>query len=270
MIVSVSRRADVPAGQAEWFAAALERGALEVANPFRPSQRRRIDLSPAAVRAFVFWTRWPRPMLPLLAGLERRRVPFYVMVTLTGYPAVLEPRAPPVEAAVAAVAELADLVGRNRLVWRYDPVLLTAASDAAFQRRNFSLLAKRLAAHAFRVVVSLYDPYRKAAARLRRAGVAPWTEEETAVVLPGLLADFAAEATNRHLAIQSCAEDPAWAAWGIAPGKCVDDELLRDRFDLDVVYEKDPRQRAACRCQRSVDVGAYGSCRFGCLYCYAW
>ncbi len=82
-----------------------------------------------------------------------------------------------------------------------------------------------------------------------------------------LLARFAAAAARIGIEIQSCAE--AAHAAEVKPGKCVDEELLNELFGLRLSYRKDPGQRKLCLCQQSVDIGSYGTCRHGCLYCYA-
>lgn len=270
MIVSVSRRSDVPAFHMEWFSTVLARGYVETVNPFRPAQKRIVQLGRDDVDAFIFWTRQPKPLLPVLNKLDRSGIPACVMVTLNAYPPVLEPGAPALAEALAAMAELAATIGRDRVIWRYDPLIFSADSDAEFHRRHFRNLAEQVTSHAFRVVVSLYDPYRKAAARLRRAGVTLWPAEQTEAALPGLLGALAETASGCGLAIQSCAETDAWTRWGIPAGKCVDDNWLNERFGLQLKYEKDTSQRPACRCQRSVDIGSYNTCRFHCRYCYAW
>jgi len=153
------------------------------------------------------------------------------------------------------------------MVWRYDPVIFTPATDLHFHAGNFSRLAERLAPFASRVIVSFFDPYPKVAKRLERAGEDPRTMPGTPTLQVELLARLAGIASQAGLEIQSCAE--AALATGVAPGKCIDEGLLNEVFGLSVAYRKDPSQRKLCLCQQSVDIGSYGTCRHGCLYCYA-
>ncbi|HEX7503024.1 MAG TPA: DUF1848 family protein, partial [Acidobacteriota bacterium] len=94
MIVSVSRRCDIPAFSGAWFMECLRRGEVTVRNPFRPAQARTVSLKKKDVDAFVFWSRDPRPFLPDLAVIDRAGIPYYFLITANGYPGQLEPGVP--------------------------------------------------------------------------------------------------------------------------------------------------------------------------------
>jgi hypothetical protein len=267
MIVSASRRCDVPAFAGDWFMDQLRKGRVRVANPFRPGQGRQVSLSREDVDAFAFWSRDPRPFLKHLPEVERGGYPFYFLITLTGYPASLEPAAPSAAEAAGFFRELALRIGRRRVVWRYDPVIFTPATSPGYHAENFSRLAESLAPFASRAIVSFFDPYPKALRRLRQAGIDPAAASGAPGQQAELLAVFARVADRLGLEIQSCAEPVLLA--GVRPGKCIDEKLLNELFELKLTYRKDPSQRTLCLCQRSVDIGSYGSCRHGCLYCYA-
>jgi len=266
MIISASRRCDIPAFAGDWFMERLRSGEVDVASPFRPGAARKVSLRRADVDAFVFWSRDVRPFLRHLPEIEGGGYPYYFLITLTGYPRLLEPAVPAVEDAAACFRELARRIGRRRVIWRYDPVIFTAELDSRFHAENFARLAGQLAPFASRVIVSFFDPYAKALRRLRKAGVDAAAAGSPQEQLE-LLERFAAIAARAGLEIQSCAEAALTA--GISPGKCVDEKLLNETFGLKLAYRKDPSQRRLCLCQQSVDIGSYGTCRHGCLYCYA-
>ncbi len=267
MIVSVSRRSDIPAFCGGWFMEQLRRGQVVVGNPFRPAQERRVSLKKQDVDAFVFWSRDPRPFLGFLGEIERGGYPYYFLITATGYPRLLEPAVPRIEETVAFFQKLAGRIGRRRVIWRYDPVLFSEPTHFDFHVANFSRLAGLLAPFTARVIVSFFDPYPKVNRRLQKAGI----DAETAAGSPeqqlDLLERFAAMAARAGLEIQSCAE--AALAVGVNPGRCIDEKLLNELFGLDLSYRKDPSQRKLCLCRQSVDIGSYGTCGHGCLYCYA-
>jgi hypothetical protein len=267
MVVSASRRCDIPAFAGDWFMERLRNGEVEVANPFRPGLGRRVSLRREDVDAFVFWSRDPRPFLGHLPEIERGGYAYCFLLTVTGYPAILEPGTPEPEDAAFFFRELAERIGRQRVIWRYDPVLFTPATSIPFHVENFSRLAGLLAPFTFRVIVSFFDPYPKVLRRLRRAGIDAAAAIGTLGEQVDLLASFAAVAASSGLEIQSCAE--AASAAGVPPGPCIDAGLLNGLFSLNLACRKDPGQRKLCLCQQSVDIGSYGACGHGCIYCYA-
>jgi hypothetical protein len=267
MIVSASRRCDIPAFAGDWFMGALRAGQVEVAHPFHSRPGRRVSLRREDVDAFVFWSRDPRPFLRHLPKIDRLGYPYYFLITATGYPRQLEPCTPRIDDALDFFKELAGRIGRNRIIWRYDPVIFTGQTPFAFHVNNFSELARILSPCTFRVIVSFFDPYPKVLRRLRKAMIDVETATGTPEQQTDLLQSFATSAVASGLEIQSCAEAASGA--GVRPGKCVDEGLLHELFGLNLACKKDPGQRKLCLCQQSVDIGSYGSCRHGCLYCYA-
>jgi hypothetical protein len=267
MIVSASRRSDIPAFHGTWFMEQLRRGRVLLKNPFRPGLVRTVSLKPGNVDAFVFWSRDPRPFLAHLPELERSGFAYYFLLTATGYPRQLEAAIPSMEEATSFFRFLATAIGRRRVIWRYDPVIFTERTPFDFHTANFARLAVQLAPFTTRVIVSFFDPYPKVLRRLRRAGIDPEHAAGTVGQQRDLLSYFAARAAAAGLEIQSCAEE--CLAAGVQPGKCIDDGLLNELFGLNLPYRKDPGQRKLCLCQQSVDIGAYGTCGHNCLYCYA-
>jgi len=277
MIVSVSRRCDIPRFQFDWFMERVNAGFVETANPYNPRQIKRVSLIPAGegvsheegVDLFVFWTRDPQHILIGADDLVGREFRFYVMVTLTGYPAVLEPNMASPSDVINTMQELARKIGPDRVIWRYDPVIFTSITDAEFHRRNFRLLAQKLAGSVRRVIVSIYDEYRQAKKRLDEL-------EETGELqmisgedeLPAVLTDFAKSAEGAGMEIQSCAEKEDFSSFGIMPGACIDAALINKLYGLEL-GGKDKNQRPYCLCCKSVDIGAYGTCDARCAYCYA-
>jgi hypothetical protein len=270
MIISASRRTDIPAFYSDWFMNRIRAGYCEVPNPFNPSQISRVDLNPDAVDVIVFWTRNATPLLPHLDELDTRGYHYYFLATLTGYPQILESCLPPRTQLIENLQALSARVGPERAIWRYDPILLSALTDVAYHERNFAELAAALAGHTRRVILSLFDPYRKALRRLAQVPelglrVPERPDEESAA----LFRDLAQTARDHDLQPTSCAETWDLRPYGIGPGACIDAAYIEDTFDITVTHAKDPGQRTNCLCVRSKDIGMYNTCRHGCLYCYA-
>lgn len=272
MIVSASRRTDLPAFCADWFARRLQAGYADVANPFNPKQIRRVPLAPGEVTAFVFWTRDPRPFLPVLDILDERGDRYYFQFTLTAYGRDLEPGLGPQRERLDAFVGLAERLGPERVLWRYDPIILSSRTPAEFHRQAFAGLCARLAGHTRRVTISLVEYYRKVDRRLRALEEDGVTFDRQVVNRPetlSLIAEMAATAREHDMEMVACASPVDLCAAGVTPGACVDGGLIERLWNIHVPAGRDRGQRAACRCTPSRDIGTNGTCRHGCLYCYA-
>lgn len=71
LIVSASRRTDIPAFYAEWFMSRIHEQYCTVPNPFNRNQVSRVSLKPEDVDAIVFWTKNATPLSPHLNRLNQ-------------------------------------------------------------------------------------------------------------------------------------------------------------------------------------------------------
>lgn len=269
MIVSVSRRTDIPAFYSRWFLERLRQGFCLVPNPFDPRKSSRVSLRPCDVDCFIFWTRHPRPLLQSLETVEQDFKSLF-FVTLTGYPRLLEPRRPAVNNVLASVHGLARKLGPGRVGWRYDPVVFSELTPPAWHLENFTRLAAALEGATRRVTLSLYKGYRKTRPRLARVSrqggslLVPDEQQVREVFMA-----MAAIARKHGMQARACAQGPALADCGITPGACIERRWLHQELGLALPPGKDPAQRKDCSCLPSKDIGMYDSCLFGCRYCYA-
>lgn len=270
MIISASRRSDIPAFYSRWWMNRIEAGFVLVTNPFNARQIRRIRLRPDAVDAIVFWTRHAAPLLPHLPTLEALGYHSLFHYTLTGYPSVLEPHVPPPEQALATFAALSAQLGPERVIWRYDPILLCNLLPVTEHQRRFDRLAAALAGQTRQVVISFADLYGKSVRQLDRV---PGLHYADLLSRPDQLAELLDHlqrtAARYDMQLTSCAEAIDLSRWHIAHGKCIDAAQLNRLFGLSLAERKDPGQRPACGCAPSVDIGQYDTCPHGCVYCYA-
>jgi len=273
MIISASRRTDIPAFYAEWFINRIRAGYCTVPNPFNPEQVAHVSLMPEDVDVIVFWTRNPRPLYPHLAELDERGYRYYFQYTLLNNPPPLDPKSPPLETSLRTFEELARRTGPERVIWRYDPIVFTTLTGPDFHQESYTHIARALRGYTRRSVISLMDLYPKTKKRL--SGMVEQGAELLPVSYPSeawfpeLMHSLAQIATDNAMEIVSCAEEIDLAPFGVHPGKCVDDEYIQRIFGIDVTHAKDPSQRRACGCVVSKDIGMYNSCLFGCSYCYA-
>lgn len=264
MILSVSRRTDIPAFFPRWFMRRLREGFVLARNPMNHGQVSRIALSPDAIDCIVFWTKNPKPLLPYLDEIGAR-FPFYFQYTLNAYGQDVEENVPPLGERLATMRALSGKTGRARIVWRYDPVLLSPKYDEAWHIETFGRLAREIAPHSGRCVFSFLDFYPKIAKGLRAMEGRVCEEKE----MRRLAQAFGAAARENGLSIAACAEAGDYSAFGVERSRCVDPELIGRLTGREICAAKDRNQRPACGCAESVDVGAYNTCRHDCLYCYA-
>ena len=263
MILSVSRRTDIPALYLDWFLKRLEEGYVLVRNPMNPSRVSRISLEPAVVDCIVFWTKNPAEILKRLNSLSAYN--YYFQITITGYGRHLEPFVPPLERVIAAFKSLSQAIGKEKTIWRYDPVILTDEMDVEFHRCHFARLADELADYTERCVISFLDLYKKTARNMQ--GFGPLILEDKAF---SEVASYIGQTANDHgIQVETCAEHIDLSDFGIKPGKCIDDGLIERILGQPLAVSKDHNQRPACGCVSSIDIGAYNTCTHGCLYCYA-
>lgn len=262
MIISASRRTDLPAFHGDWFIDRVREGWCEVPNPRFPSKRSRVDLRPESVDCFVFWTRYPHSLMPHLDELDAAGYPYYFLYTLLDYPQDFEPRLPVFEKRLGLYRTLAGRIGAERIVWRYDPIILSGRTPASFHLERFRRIADALGESARRVVFSFLDHYPKADRRLQDAGIDVDDDPRTQ---GDLVASLEAEAARRGIATAYCAReaDPASRCF------CVHNVLIQEILGVKVTGAKDRSQRKRCACVVSRDIGVYDTCAFGCLYCYA-
>jgi hypothetical protein len=268
-IVSASRRTDVPAFHARWLANRVRAGFCHWVHPYT-GRVCRVSLRPEDVHGFVLWTRDPGPLLRHLAVLEATGRPLFFHFTITGEGPPVESHNPPRAVALRRFEELAARVGPAAIQWRYDPILLADERSADEHRRRFAELAGRLAGQTERCTISFVDFYGKTERNLAPIETARgWPFRRPAPDEKRQLArDLAAIAAERGIAVHSCC-DASIVGEGIEAARCVDPAAVA-RVAGETPPDLPPRPtRKDCGCARSVDVGAYDTCAFGCAYCYA-
>ena len=264
MILSASRRTDLPNYYSDWFLNRVREGFLDVRNPFNARQISRISLSPEVVDCIVFWTKNPAPMLGRLRELEG--YDFYFQFTLTGYGAEVEAGLPDKrQVLIPTFKRLAQELGRERVVWRYDPIFISERYTPEYHLKAFGEIARSLCGSADLVVISFLDLYQKIRRNMERLQMGPMGTEAM-LELAGAMAKIA---YNCGMAIESCAEAVDLSGAGVAHGSCIDRKRIERITGCRIRCRKDVNQRPECGCVESVDAGSYNTCLNGCAYCYA-
>ncbi len=270
MIISASRRTDIPAFYSDWFINRIKAGFLLTKNPFNAHQVKKVSLLPSDVDAIVFWTRNPAKLLKHLPLLDSLNYRYYFQYTITGYGKELETATIHPQKAIDTFKMLSDRIGRDRVIWRYDPIIMSNLTSLAEHLRLFEKIARNLAGYTNKVVISFADLYQKTEVNLNKVEGLQYydvlhNKSELFILCKGL-SDIA---KCHGMKIETCAEGVDINHFGIENGKCIDSDLLKKLFDIDVSSTKDSGQRLDCGCIKSVDIGTYNTCLHGCTYCYA-
>jgi DNA repair photolyase len=274
LIISASRTTDIPAFYGEWFLRRLDAGYARRVNPFsgRPGY-----VSFKNARLFVFWSKNPAPFIPLLKELDKRNLLYYFQVTVNDYEKEgMERGVPPLAERINAFQRLAGLVGAKRVIWRFDPLVLTDTLSPEELLDRIRRIGGKLSGYTERLTVSFITLYAKVMRNLDEAGIRirPWDNAGRKAMLQGI----GDAARGWKMQAVSCADEDDYGRYGITHGKCIDDTLAKSLAGpgdpLTAFLSrgggiKDKGQRPHCGCIPSRDIGSYTTCGHCCVYCYA-
>ncbi len=234
-------------------------------NPMNHRQVSRVSLSPDVVDCIVFWTKDPRPFLPYLRSIERLGYTFYFQFTLNAYGRAMEPGIPEQQEIIETFQTLAGTIGRERVLWRYDPIILTTEYDEHYHHETFHRLAEQLCPHTDLCTFSFLDLYAKTKRNLKEFTLSEVAPERRADMVRRLRS----VADHCNLTLKSCCEAAGLQELGIPAGACIDKQRIERLLGKPLRVKRDRNQRVGCGCAASIDMGAYNTCLHGCRYCYA-
>ena len=268
-IVSASYRTDIPAFYAEWFRERLLEGGVSVRNPYGGPDYR-VSLAPEDVLGFVFWSRNLKPFQANLSEVARRKIPFTIQMTVTGYPRLLESSTISVDVAINQITRLSEQFGPECVVWRYDPIVLSSVTTADRHIAMFRKVARSLRGKVDECVVSFATVYAKTKRRLDRIGrTEPGFEwwDPPSDRKQELLRTLQGYAVENEMTLSVCAQNDVLIS-GVSAAKCIDADRLSAVAGAPITA-RGKGNREGCLCAQSRDIGAYDTCPHGCVYCYA-
>lgn len=263
MILSVSRRTDIPAFYSEWFFNRVKEGFVYVRNPMNIHSISKVQINPQVIDCIVFWTKNPKAMLSRLD--EIKQFNYYFQYTINPYNKELEVRVPKKDTVIETFIELSKKIGSKRMIWRYDPILLTNEIDINYHIKYFEEIAKRLSTYTQRCTVSFIDNYKKTERNLKDTSARELTDNEIYQITKAIVPI----AEKYGMCIKTCSEKIDLESYGIGHGKCIDDQIVEELLGCNIQISKDKNQRKECGCVQSIDIGEYNTCGHNCLYCYA-
>lgn len=264
MILSVSRRTDIPNYYSEWFFNRIKEGYVYVRNPMNAHQVSKIDISPEVVDCIVFWTKNPEPMMKRLDELAA--YDFYFQFTLTGYGRDIECNVPhKKERMIPIFRELSNRIGQKNVIWRYDPIIFTKKYTPEYHLKAFEQIASSLKGYTEKCVISFVDLYAKNKKNMKRLECRDLAGEE----LLSFARIISRIAKENGMTTGSCAESLDLEECGIEHNCCIDRALIESIIGCRLKIGKDKGQRQECGCMESIEIGTYNTCKNGCKYCYA-
>lgn len=261
MILSASRRTDIPCYYSGWFINRLTAGYALARNPMNHAQLSRIPLTPDVVDCIVFWTKDPENIMPHLAAISHMGYRYYFQFTLTPYGGSIEKNLRSKEDIVETFIRLSEAIGKERVLWRYDPIILNNALTVDYHKEHFRRLCEQLHRHTCSVTISFVDSY----AKLKTGLIREASEDEMAA----LGAFIGQTASDYGLTAEACCEKVDLTPYGIRKASCIDKTLAEKICGCPLDLATDRNQRDGCGCVSSIDIGAYDTCLNGCIYCYA-
>lgn len=263
MIISASRRTDIPAFYSDWFLNRIKERYVLVPNPYNSKMISRISLDPAVVDCIVFWSKNPAPMLEKLDKLKDYN--YYFQFTLNPYGPDIENHLPTISKRIDTFKRLSDRIGKEKVIWRYDPVLTNETYTPGFHKEKFAEIAYELKEHTEKCMLGFIDHYQHIRTAVSRFNIQPLLKAD----IEEMAMSFKKTVDTCSIQLDTCTVKVDLTHLGIPGGLCIDNQLVERIAGYPISVRKDKNQRDICRCAESIDIGTYESCLNGCIYCYA-
>ena len=262
MIINTGARTDIPSFYSKWFLNRIEEGYAYSRNPFAKENVYRLSLKPEDVDCMLFCSKNYQPMLKHMGKIDET-YNILCNYTITAYGKDIEPKVPTIGQSIKTLEKLSDIVGSNKVLWRYDPILLTEKYTVERHLETFEYLAERISPLVYRCIFSFVDMYRKVEDNMPE--IIPFTDDDKERLLKGI-----GEISKEHnLYTQTCATNESYEKYNIHDSGCTTREILQQAHNVVYKNVKGTGIRDNCHCIPSRDIGAYNSCLNECKYCYA-
>jgi len=284
IVLSASRRTDIPGGYTPWFMDCIQKGYFTVINPFN-RKTRTIEATPDTVHTIVFWSKNFGPFLDLRAHkiLTEKGFNLFFNFTINADNPTLEPGIPDLTMRLKQATKLARDLDPSQIAWRFDPICFYKEKNQSMTNaKGFKPIADTLSDMGVRrCITSFYDPYKKVDQRIRRMVQAgkpkiEFTQPDT-LTRKRVIQRMAGHLKSRSMDLFLCCEQDLLESMGnvanVRANACIDGRLYQSLFggSLETAGDYGQRRKQGCRCTRSIDVGSYDlhPCPHNCLFCYA-
>ncbi len=243
----------------------VHEGFVYVRNPLNANQISNIPLDNDVVDCIVFWSKNPKPLLKYMPEInEKYQGAFYFQYTINAYGKELEPEVPALEKRIDTFIQIAKTYGKEKVIWRYDPILLTDVYTVEWHVKAFNSIFERLKDYTDTCVISFVDMYSKTKNNAKGYGIR--TPEQFEIDKISL--EFSQIVQGSGVALKTCAESVDLVKYGIQRNSCIDQNRIERITGFELKAKAD-KQRDYCLCIECADIGLYNTCLHGCRYCYA-
>lgn len=188
----------------------------------------------------------------------KKSIPSISVYTITPYGTDIEPNVPSVDESIKTLKELSKIVGKENVLWRFDPLLKINKISCEWLVDSFEKMAKELSKYVSRCIFSFITPYSHTLANMPE--IIPFTEEEKDCITMRM-GVIAISENNLHLQICRLGKE--------YPGVYVEGCMSPKIFGLNIKPTK-ASITSGCTCSvQTYGIGEYDTCKMGCKYCYA-
>jgi len=280
IVISASRRTDIPAFYMDWFMDQIKKEVFEVTNPYN---RRKfiVPATPEQIHTIVFWSKNFAPFIKGGFGetLLRKGYNLFFNFTINSNIPLLEPRVPSLKQRLVQLRDLSRNFDSKTINWRFDPICFYTYEEKVIKDtlHDFS----RIAAWASqcgvtRCITSFMDHYAKIKKRIKSISgfsfIDPVLSEKIEILL-----EMEKKLSEKKIDLYTCCEKEVLNALPsgstIRKSSCIPNDLFVKMFGGNLSVKEDTGQRSSkgCGCMISVDIGSYHlhPCYHNCLFCYA-
>lgn len=262
MLINISGRTDIVNHYSEWLFKRFEEGYVYSRNSLFPNSVRKYELKPEKVDCLIFGSKNYKPILNRISEITNK-FNTYFYYTITAYGKDIEPGVPDIDISIETLKELSNIVGKQRVAWRYDPILLTEKYTVQKNIETFEYIISKIYKYVDRCIFSFVEMYKKHETNFPE--LIQLTEENKDYIARNI----GRIAQKYNLPIQTCGPEENYKNYGIETSGCVTLDILGKANNIEFRKLKHKGFRKGCHCMESRDIGALNSCPNGCKYCYA-
>ena len=233
-----------------------------VRNPVCRNVVYRVKLDRENVDLMTFMTKNPKPIIPFLDEIIDMGIRCSFQITVNPYGKDIEPGVPDKSSIAESFRTLSDRIGRENVIWRYDPVILNSRYDVRYHSRKFHTICNELQGYVDTCTFGFVDIHKKLEGLSEKGMIRHTSSEE----IHQIASSFSDTAAASGIKLNCCCAREDLSVYGISYDGCIGKNMMRS---MNIPFEMAVPLRDRCTCVKTVDIGHYDTCYHDCAYCYA-